>query len=276
MQLTNDYYLVLIDKLFESSKTKSGIITMNTAVLREDVEERTEHKRRYGKVLEVPVNFTRDAVAMIDPGSPPPKRYVGHEWIEMMRSAGYRAGLRPYDEKVYYPSTFEKYDTITCEDISKLVDVEAGDKIYFAESATEEERFMGPYNGGLMYAIRVDEIQAKVKTGAVLEGYSGLQRTRIIMQGGWVLVRVDMETWEEITIPIPGQAQGIVVKAAPEAKPLRGWIESVSHRKDLKTGDHIIFEKDADAPCTIEGKEYSIMKDEDILATIKPKIKKAS
>jgi co-chaperonin GroES (HSP10) len=274
MQLTNDYYLVLVDQLFESSVTPSGIITRNTAVISEETEERSEVKRRYGRVLEVPANFTDTVVAPVDPGLPAPKRYVGHEWIEMMRQMGHRQGVRPYDEKVYYPSTFEAYDVVTCADIAKLVDAQAGERVYFSENATEEDRKMGPYQGGMMYAVRVDEIQAVVRKKAVFEGYNALQKERVVMQGGWVLVKLDMETWEEITIPVPGHEQGIIIKSAPEAKPLRGWVEEVNHRKDLKRGDHIIFERDADAPCTVEGHDYTIMKDEDILATIQSKIKK--
>lgn len=278
MQITNDHYLVLVEQYLESYKTPSGIITQNTAVIDEDSENRTEHKRRYGTVLELPHNFTNNDVGMIDPGMPHPRRFIGHEWIQMMRNAGHRKMVRmgeiqvyvPYDEESYYPSTFERYETISCRDVARLVDVKAGEKVYFTENATEQERYMGAYKGGFLYSVRVDEIQAVVRNVNV--GIPGLKpQKRIIMQGGWVLVRVDMETWEEISIPIPGQDVPLVVKAAPEAKPLRGWIEGVSHRADLKRGDHIIFERDADAPCTVEGKECTIMKDEDILAKIKPK-----
>lgn len=271
MQLTNDYYLVLIDQLFESYTTPSGLISMNTAVVNSETEERSEHKRRYGTVLEVPLTFTDAHVSIVDPGMPHPRRFVGHEWIEMMRQAGYRQGVRAYNERAYYPSTFEKYDEITCRDVARGVDVKKGDKVYFSENATEEDRFMGPYKGGLMYSVRVDEIQAVVREGNVFQGYSGLKQKKILMQGGWVLVRLDMESWEEISIPIPGQAVPLVVKSAPEAKPLRGWVEEVAPRPDLKRGDHIVFERDADAPCMVEGKELVIMKDEDILAKIKSK-----
>jgi co-chaperonin GroES (HSP10) len=273
-QLTNDFYLVLVDQLFESRTTNSGLISSNTAIINPTTEERSEFKRRYGKVLAVPLNFTNNHVSMVDPGSPAPRKYISHEWIEYMRQWGHRQGVRPYDAKVYYPSTFEKYDVITCADLGKKMDVEVGDKIYFNESCTEDERFMGKYQGKLMYSIRVDEIQAIVRTSPVFEGYSKFKRSKVIMQGGWVIVKIDMETWEEISVPIPGQAVPLIVKSAPEAKPLRGWIKEIDNRPDLKRGDHIIFERDADAPCMFEGEELVIMKDEDILAKIQPKIKK--
>lgn len=274
MQLTNDYYLVLVDQLFESSTTPAGIITMNTAVVNPETEDRTQHKRRYGKILEVPANFTDAHVDMVDPGLPSPRKYINHEWIEMMRQAGHRQGLRLYDERAYYPSTFEKYDTITCADIAQKVDAKKGDKVYFSENATEEDRFMGKYQGGSMYAIRVDEIQAVVREMKIFTGMK--PQKRILMQGGWVLVENDMETWEEISIPIPGQAVPLVVKAAPQNKPLRGWVREVAKRPDLKVGDHIVYERDADAPCVVEGKELVIMKDEDILSKIRPTPKNKS
>lgn len=271
MQLTNDYYLVLVGQLFESFTTPSGLISSNTAVINPETEDRTEHKRRYGTIMEVPLNFTDADVAMVDPGLPSPRKYVGHEWIEKMRQSGYRQGIRQYNERAYYPSTFERYDTVTCADIAKLVDAKKGDKVYFSENATEEDRFMGPYKGGLLFAVRVDEIQAVVREMKIFTGMK--RQKRIFMQGGWVLVRLDMESWEEISVRIPGQAIPLVVKAAPEAKPLRGWVVEVAKRPDLKAGDHIVFERDADAPCMVEGKELVIMKDEDILAKISPKPK---
>lgn len=263
MQLIRDYYLIYIDQLFESSTTKSGIITSNTAVVNEETEERSAHKRRYGIVLEVPAGFSDESVMFIDPGLPAPKAYISHEYIQSKRNAGHRAGKRNYDEKMYQPCMFNHYESITCADIGKMVDIKAGERVYFTENATERERFMGRHNDGFMYAVRVDEIQAAVRESPIFEGYSSFKKKRIIMQGGWVLVKVNMETWQDITTP-----SGVIMKVAPEAIPLQGTIVEVSHRPDLKPGDKILFECEADAPCTVEGQEYVIMRDEDVLVKL--------
>lgn len=269
MRLTNDFYIVLIEKLFESSTTESGIITLNDAIVKEETEERMQYKRRYGKVLEVPLSFSDGHVDMIDPGAPAPRKFVSHDDIEMLRNLwGRMTGYVAYDSKAYYPSTFERYECVTCADVARKVDVKVGDKIYFSEVATEEDRFLGKFQGGLMYAVRVDEVQAVVRDVPLFDGYGKKKAPKIFMQGGWVLAKVDMETWEEISINIPGSPIPLVMKAAPEAKPLRAFIEAVSHRPDLKRGDHIIFERNADAPVLFEGEEMVIIKDEDVLAKI--------
>ena len=85
-----------------------------------------------------------------------------------------------------------------------------GDKVYFGENATEEERFMGHFKGGLLFSVRVDEIQAVVRETKIFTGMK--PQPRIYMQGGWVLVKLDMETWEEIISP-----WGVIFKAAPTA-----------------------------------------------------------
>jgi co-chaperonin GroES (HSP10) len=268
MQLLNDFYLVLVDQVYESSTTKSGIITSNTAIINHEQEDRGEFKRRYGRVLEVPMCFSDTVVEAVDPGNPPPRTYVGHEHIKRMRDAGYRAGTRQYDHRVYYPGTFEKYDVVTCKDIAKRVDVNKGDIVYFREISTDVERHMGPYQGGQMFAVRVDEIHAVVKEAAVFEGYNAYKKRKIFPQGGWVFVQLNMETWEDITIPIPGQAQGIIAKVAPEALPLQGKVLH-AQRKQLE-GKNVIFHRDADAPITVDGKEMTVMVEDDILAIIKP------
>lgn len=269
MQLLRDFYLVLVDQLYESETTKSGIITRNTAPISEEQEDRGAFRRRYGKVLEVPVGFSDGLISVKEPPGPAPRRYINHEWIQYMRNAQHKFGLRPYDEKLYYPSTFEKYDILTCEEIARRVNVEVGDKIYFGENALEDERFMGRYQGKLMYSVRVDEIQAVIKMGVVFDGYGKLKAPKIYMQGQWILVKVDMSNWEDKPFNIPGVEEPVMLKVAKEGKPLKGKIQS-SNRRDLKFGDEVFFEQDADAPCVIEGQEYSMMLEEDILAIIKP------
>ena len=85
-------------------------------------------------------------------------------------------------------------------------DVQPGERVYFHENATEEDRKMGPYQGGMMYAIRVDEIQAVIRKTTPFQGYTAFKKEEIVMQGGWVLVRPDMETWEEIALRLADQA----------------------------------------------------------------------
>lgn len=261
MQLLRDYYLVLVDQVFESGLTPSGVITSNSAAIHEWQEDRGEFKKRYGTVIALPASFSEGHVMMVDPGLPAPRKFVGHEYIMAMRKGGYMNR----DRSNYYPSTFEKYEEVTCAEVAQKVDVKVGEKIYFDEKATEEERFMGMHEGKRMYSIRVNEILCVIRE---VKPFPGMKKQkRIIMQGGWVLLKPNMEAWEDIEIPLTN-GQVLYGKAAPGNRPLQGFVKSVNHRTDLKAGDLVYFLKDADAPITIEGEEYTCMWEDEVIAKI--------
>lgn len=283
MQLTRDFFRVAVDKVFETTTTPSGITTSNTAVIDPNQENRGYYKRRYGTVLEVPVEFTDQVVDVVDPGSPSPKCFVGHSHIMGLINMGYQVSMA---QSRYYPSTIERYDVITRRDLAKKVNVKVGDRVYFMEHATDEERHLGSHKGKEHFAVAVDEIQLVVKKKHIFVNHQAKLDHDIFAQGRWVLVKPDMESWEDITLP-----SGIIAKVAPgakwelvpndentnlaptwqmttEGKPLQGFVRA-TNRKDLKVGDKIIFQRDADAPITVEGEELTIMHEDDILAKIR-------
>lgn len=264
-QLLVDYYLILVDSIWESTKTKSGIITSNTAIhsSNEETTESGEHKRRYGRIIQCPVSFSDAQVDMIDPGLPQSRTYIGHEWLQFQNRRGQR-GYRDHENprKKYYPSTFEKYDVITCEDYAKHVNVKNGDLIYFDPKATDMERYLGPFNGQHMFSVRVDEILCVVKKSPVFVNHERYVRSTILPQGRWVFVELNFESWEDITLP-----SGIVMKVAPEAIPLQGRV--IAAQNKALERKNVLFERDADAPVTIDGKDLTCMRYDDILATLK-------
>ena len=289
MQLLHDFYLIAVDQVFESNVTPAGIITSATAIIDENQEDRGKYKRRYGTVLECPVAFSDLVVDYIDSGVPRYKKYVSHDWIVYMNSLGYD---HYNSNQKYYPSTYEGDPQIKLSDIAKRVDVVKGERVYFREESTDPERFMGMYEGKRMYSVRVDEIICSIRTITPFQGYNGYKQQRIVMQGNWALLQPNMETWEDITIPLPGKPkeEWLVTKVAPGAKwsvevdedsgkqnwkmtteglPLEGTIKSIRHRDDIKDGDQVLFMRDADAPITVEGKEYTCMYHDEILVKIK-------
>lgn len=272
-QLVRDFYLVWVDRIWEDRKTKSGIITSALAVSNnsvkdhnalEELEDRGEYKRRFGRVIEVPASFSDADVDMIDPGLPQPRRYVSHDWIQGMKLAGWR-GYRDHENPLdkYYPSTFERYEVITTSDIAKCVDVKVGDKIYFEHTCTDKERYMGRFDGGHVFSVRVNEVLCAIREVSIFQGSPKYKRDRIFPQGGWVFVKLNMEDWKDITTP-----GGIIVKCAPEALPLKGTVVA-AQKKELE-GKSILFEADSDAPVIVEGRDLTCMRESEILATIKP------
>lgn len=271
-----DYFIVEIESRYNEAKTKSGIILINTAWIDDGEMDRNNHKRIYGKVLAVPSSFSDTGFRAIDDGMPSYHKYVGHDDIVVRINEGYRN----HAEKSYYPSTFEKYDVVTMADLSKMVDVEVGDKVYFMPQATEDENMLEKEKGREIYRICVTDLICVareqdldyVKNSDQLEWvdymdgvsipYSYFPK-KIITQGEWVLIKPKMETWEEITTK-----SGIVIKPNPEKK----WLEGIvahSHHEHCKVGDHIVYLPNADAEVKVEDEDYFVMPVQDVIGKLK-------
>jgi co-chaperonin GroES (HSP10) len=269
--LLRDYYLVLVDDLWENGKTKSGIITVNTAYhsknnAADETEDRGEFKRRYGKIISIPMEFSDDfMIDLIEPPSPQSRRYVNHAHIQKMnlrQERGYRDHEDP--RRHYYPSTFEKYDFVSIRDVAKNNTVQVGDRAYFLPTATDVERYLGPYAGGHLFSVRADEIICTTKKSPIFVNHEHYVQTKITPQNDWVFAEIDMEDWEEITMKVGGV--DMQVKVSPEAKPLRGkCVAGPTELVDKK----ILFEREADAPVTIDGRNLTCMRLGDVLATLK-------
>jgi co-chaperonin GroES (HSP10) len=242
-----DYITFTIEKRYED-KSKSGIITINEAWIDPEESDRFVLKRIFGTVVSIPKSFSDTKVTAIDPGLPTPKAFVGHEWINDKVNRGYKN----HSNKDYYPSTFEGYEFITLKDISKLCDIQIGDVVYFDEKVTEPENLLGVKDGKELFKARIDEIFCAVRNNV------------IIMQGGWVLVEPDMETWDDITTK-----SGIITKIKPEATPLKGAIRHVREPHPFMRKDqNIIYKTDADWTLKVQGKEYYVIQENDILGEL--------
>lgn len=264
-QLYRDFYLVTVDSIWEKTATKSGIITSHIPHIdqEEEVVERGEYKRRYGRVLELPLSFSDNDFETIAPSNPAPRAYVGHDWIAWNHRRGQR-GYRDHEDprSKYYPSTFERYESTKFSSFNGIVDIKQNDLVYFDHQATDMDRYMGKYGDQHMFSIRVDEILAVFKKGPVFINHEHYVKSHIYPQGHWVFVEINMESWADITLP-----SGIIMKVAPQALPLQGKVIA-ARRKEL-IGKNILFERDADAPITIDDKDLTCMPESDILATLK-------
>lgn len=245
MKILHDSYIVAIDQKYESTVSKSGILSLNTAYMNDEAEDRHASKRVYGTVMQCPAMFSDISVSLVNTGNPPAHGYIGHDLIQAKSNAGYSLRALP----AYYPSTFEGYEMITMKDVAKKVDVQLGDRVYFAYNVTEPENFLGKnQKGHELYRVQVDMVYAVVRDGVIL------------MQGGWVLVEPEMETWEEIKTP-----SGIYKKPRPEAKYLLGKVKHIQEHDALSPGDRIMYMHDADAPMKVEGVDYYCMHISEIL-----------
>lgn len=275
MRIVNDYFMVQVDQKYESTKTKSGVITLDTAHINDTTIERYANKRIYGKVLAVPRRFSDSVIELIDPGSPPPRKYMSGEMIQNKLNQGYK----DYSNRNYNCSTFDDFESVTMADRAETLDVQRFDKVYFDPRMTEDFNLLGSFKGNFLYKCHIDSIICVVRKG------------RIIPQGKWCLVEPDMESWDDILIPIPvvgadGKAmvddqgnpvmkpkeQWLATKAQPKARALRGFIRYPRQPK-LNDGDRIVYAKmasdtDGEWLMKIEDKEYYVIEQQDVIAKL--------
>jgi co-chaperonin GroES (HSP10) len=241
-----DYFAVAIDCKYEESKTKSGIILLNTAYVDDTDMDRYTNKRIYGTVVAAPRSFSNNPYRAIDDGKPNYRKYIGHDDIVDKINRGYRN----HAEKTYYPSTFDAYDVVTYADIAQKVDVKIGDTVYFTPQTTEPENYLGKHKGKDVYRVIVSDL------------WCSFRDDQAIMQGEWVLVKPNKETWEDITTPA-----GVIKKPRPDAKYLEGFIAHSKH-DHLSVGTKIIYIPNADCDVKIRDEEYFIMPAQDILGEL--------
>lgn len=245
MQIIHDSFIVLVDKKYNTEETKSGIIPLAENYMEDWAEEHLKHRRLFGTVIVAPRGYSDTVVDVLIPGLPEPRLFVSGEYIEKLM----QAGSKRIPE--YNPSTFDKFPEVTMADIAAKVNVAVGQKIYFDYLATDPENFLGPYKGGELYKIDVSQIYFSVRDG------------KVEAQGGWAAVTPKMETWDDITTP-----SGIIKKPSPEAIALEGIVKFISNRPDLKVGDHIIYQRNADYVMNLEGEDCYVMRESDILCKL--------
>lgn len=244
IKFLTDYFTVSIDQLYEEKKTKSGIITINTAWIDDDEGDRFNHKRIFGKVLSVPKSFSNNAYRAVDSGMPTYRKFIGHDDIMDRINRGYRN----HAEKSYYPSTFDEYEVVTMADLAKRIEVSAGDTIYFMPQVTEPENSLPREDGNLVYKIPASEIIYNAAT----------KKT----QGEWVLVEPVKQTWADVTT-----ASGIITKSKLDNKWLEGIVWS-SEFDYCKKGMRILYLPNADCSVKVEGKELFVMPVQDIMGEL--------
>lgn len=255
MRILHDHYMVTVDQEFEVVKMKSGLHSLNAAYFEEEQESKYKFKRQWGTVVNIPAVFTDTVFDVVDTGMPQQRKFIPSELIQAMANQGYKK------LPTYWPSTFDEFEEIKLSDIGAKMGVKVGDKIYFDYQVSDKENFLGMHQGNKMYKVEVDKIYCAVRREK--SRVDGRYRDIIVMQGGWVLVSPDVESWEEIKTET-----GLLRKPKPEAKSLLGFVKHVRPGIDLKAGDHVVYVRNADYVVRIEGTMYYVMREEDILCRV--------
>lgn len=247
MQILNDYFMVLVDQLYETSVTDEGIITLAASWVNSQAEERYIHKRIYGDVIGVPRNFTDTKYDVIDHGYPDPKMHISGELIQNYINAGYKH----YDRQSYSVAGCDGFEPLTLADWAKNTDIQLGDKVYFDPRVTEPHNMLGVFQKKQFFKVRVDEIMCVVR------------RDELIMQGDWCLTEPIEESWESIRT-----ASGLYKKPHPDKVYMQGKLKHFRNRTDVQKNDIIIHRPGMDWRLKVQGKEYYAIQNVDIIAKL--------
>lgn len=227
-----DYVYLTVDKEREDTiESKVGSLYLANKF------EHGEYNRIYGTVVSVPkalssapMNYDREPI-----GYPPPKDF--------------------------------RHNFVTLSDIDPVVQV--GDKIYFHFNTIEEDNRVKQHFADLsskIFKVRYDNIICLVRDG------------EIQMVSGWVLVdKVFDPDIQEVEldghkVKARTTKSGIITEVGVKPKSLIGTIRYIGSPfkcdEDLGVypGDQIVFSKESDWVNKIEGHEYYVMRQRDIIA----------
>jgi co-chaperonin GroES (HSP10) len=145
-------------------------------------------------------------------------------------------------------------------------ELEVGDKVYFHyNSIGQDSRVLVEYSAPLTYSISYSMIFCAVRNG------------NIIPIGGRVLCEKYYDpdvVWENVNgavIPVKMNKIGIITEINVKHSPFKAILRHIGTpplgqaKPDVKEGDIVYYEKDADFENVIEGKEYLVMMQENLI-----------
>ena len=165
-----------------------------------------------------------------------------------------------------YPRNPE-FKFVTLADINPIV--KEGDKVYFHFNTISEDNRLKEYFADIhskIFKVRYDDIMCVVREG------------NIIMVGSWVLVdKVFDPDVKEVEVNghmvmAKTTGSGLVTEIGVKPRPLAGTVVHIGdpflcdEELEIVSGDQVLFTKESDWVNTIEGKEYYVMRQRDIIA----------
>jgi len=271
MRPLHDYVLIEVEDRFERKTGVKGLDgqDLELAIDEEDDYVANQRVKTYGTVVAVPDYLSKFPMAQETTGSP---HYVDN---------------RKFQYK--YRSDIE-------------MEVKVGDKIYFHHNTlfadAGKKNLIHTDGKKSIYMVAYESIQCALRKsgGRTVKDDKGIvvdyeTYFDVIMIGGYCLIRPDIESWKDITIPTYETANGqplvdsqgqkilrpenkwIQKKEKPEAKSLLGYVVAVGsplkgYVTELSPEDHIVYRRNADWEVTIEGQMYYMIRQRNIIAKV--------
>lgn len=266
IQPINDYVFFTISKEYEDELTLKNGLVLKVATQ----ADAGRFTRIYGEVIAVPGKLTGEILFQKETGYPEPKASYSGEMIEELakfghKLTGYEYECTPY-EREYYKLT----------DIAQ--EVKPGDRIYFHYNTIDEENKYKLEDGRKIYKVRYDQIICVARDGKIIPIGSHVLISMVWDEG---VVEIDLDN-----LKIPGHspvstvkgkmsASGLITELHDKPKHLEGIVEHIGKALkgepvlDVVPGDKILFLPESDWINVIEGKEYFVMKQRDLIAKLK-------
>jgi hypothetical protein len=246
MQIIEDFFMISVDQLYESSVNKDGILTLASSWVDSTTIERFGHKRVYGRVEMCPLSFSNKMVELVDPGYPAPKVHVSGEYIGRKHREGFKNVVNNYS-----PAGCDGYGVQTISDVARDCDIRRFDKVYFDPIVTEPDNYLGPHGKGHLYKILPTDVICVVRDG------------EIMMQADWCLLESVKETYDDITTK-----SGIMLKAAPGEKFMQGKMMHFREFPGVEQGDIVLHMPGLNWLFLCEGRTYYAIQREFIFAKL--------
>jgi hypothetical protein len=289
MQITRDYCIVKVKKVFKDEAAFKGENGLN--IYLDTTYEPNKHTNNCGYVESIPLTLSRSPLIWDYHGIPsyhetPPMGYKSVDDIQREIRVGdkvyfnYNCILPDGHETLYNSDwMFTKRE----EENGKIVAYQYFRIKYSSIYAAVRYESINPACKPFQWWME-DQLKPITIVGQLLyelDEQSHYRKT-VDMIGSWVFVEPDIETWDDISIPVQETLNGIglvnpdgskrmkpkeqwiVTKAAPAYRYLFGTVKFVGSplrglNKELSEGMYVMYRPKTDTPIEFEGIEYHRM-----------------
>lgn len=212
-----------------------------------------KNRRTYGTVIAAPDKLFMPALRQVYDGSPAP---IKHRGYDVLKALEYKIVNNPNiaveqeEIRKMYRCEASEYEF----EFQKEVEVKEGDKVYFHYFSICDNNWMGYHHGIKLYKVMYDMIYCIIREGKLIPCNKNV----------FIEPYYD-ESYQEIDLGhfktrAKTNETGLVTSVKDEPEVQKGWLN----------GERVIFRPKRDNIRKIEGKEYYVMKEWDVLANFNP------
>lgn len=281
MRANKDYLIIKVSSEM-NDLLPTNIVDKNgkkIELLLDTTYQPNKHRNICGEVVEVPsgLSTSKDMLAYeVYPGTPKPAVGRGHDRLMKNEEGLVASGIPMTAREVQgirrlYRSNAYEPEIITYG--HQKIEIRKGDKVYFHFHTLCNENYIGRDEDGLMlFKVRYDKVFCYVR-GSRLECINGV----VLVEPKFDEDVKDIDDGTGKKIKGKTKQVGdveLVTEVSEKPKYLRGIVRHIgkgigpNKRELIITGEEVIFTKNSEFKNTIEGIEYYVMRQWDIVALV--------